>query len=118
MSEKKNDQVNNEAKNQAEEKENQELVQLTLEEAETEAQLIKAKATDEAQKIIDEAQKQADKMISSGESFTKELKNAKYIAVNNIKEDGETIKKGTAYNGKNSVNITKLLNSGAIKLNK
>ena len=101
-----------------EEKENQELVNLTLEEAETEAELIKARAVDEAKKIINEAQVQAKKMLASGESFTKELKNAKYIAVDNILEDGKYIKKGAAYNGKNGACITQLLESGAIKLNK
>jgi len=108
----------NEVKTEAEEKENQELVELTLEEAETEAKLIKRKAEDEAQKILSDAKQAAQSILEKGESFIKELKNAKYIVVNNIREDGKTIKKGTAYNGKNSVNITQLLKSGAIKLNK
>ena len=94
------------------------MVALTLEEAETEAKLIKRKAEEEAQKILSNAKEAAQKILEKGVSFIKELKNAKYIAVNNIREDGKTIKKGTAYDGKNSKNITQLLKSGAIKLNK
>ena len=110
----------NKAENKAEveEKENQELVALTLEEAETEAKLIKRKAETEAQEILSNAKEAAKNILEKGESFVKELKKAKYIAVNNIKEDGKTIKKGTAYNGKDSKNIKRLLELGAIKLNK
>ena len=112
MSENKNTKV------EVEEKENQELVNLTLEEAETEAKLIKRKAENEAQEILSNAKEEAKNILEKGVSFVKELKNAKYVVVNNIREDGKTIKKGTAYKGKNSVNITQLLKSGAIKLNK
>lgn len=147
MSKKKDDQVNTNAEKQAEEKENQELVALTLEEAETEAELIKKKAERETQNIINEALANAEKtqhladkeaekilteanqvksdaenqakgILASGETFVKELKNAKYIAVDNIKEDGKDIKKGTAYNGKDSKIIKRLLEIGAIKVNK
>ncbi len=114
MSEKKNNKV----EAQAEEKENQELVELTLEEAETEAKLIKRKAEQEAQEILSDAKKAAKDILENGESFVKELKNAKYIAVNNIREDGKNIKKDTAYNGKDPKNIKRLLELGAIKINK
>lgn len=138
---------NNEAKAQAEEKENQELVKMTLDEAGVKAKEIIANANQEAKKAVEqgnqkaietveEARKEAEKIIDdanqvkvnaettakevleTGISFAKELKNAKYVAINNIKEDGKNIKKGSAYNGKDSKNIKRLLEIGAIKVNK
>ena len=120
---------NNTPKAQNEEDVDQALVKLTLDEAEAEAQLIKKTAEAEASKITDEAKEEAKKivsdgedtveqMIKDGENIRKALKGAKYRVVTNIKEDGEAMKKGTAYTGKDAKNIKRLLEIGAIKLNR
>jgi hypothetical protein len=135
---------------------NQELVNLTLEEAETKAQEIilkaselasgsksdsekycaelieeakkkgaelieeakieaKAKAEIEALEIISSAKDSAKIIINDSEVQSKAVKGAKYIAINNIREDQKIIKIGEPYTGKN---IKKLLESKAIRVNK
>lgn len=92
--------------------EDQELIKMTLEEAETEAKLIKEKAEKEAKDIINEAKKEAEAIIKGANNDLKKIKLGKYICAGNLKENGATFKKGDVYTGQNSA---KLLDSGIIK---
>jgi len=83
--------------------EDQKLIDLALEEAETKANDIVAKAKEEAENII-----------TSAKISDKKLKNAKYICLMRIREDGKYIEEGEAYSGKYA---KRLLASKAIKKN-
>ena len=97
--------------------EDQELIKMTLEEAEAEAKLIKEKAENEAEKIINEAKKkaeaEADKIIKGANNDFKKIKSGSYVVcLGNIKEEGKLYKKGDVYTGKKAA---ELLNAGVIK---
>lgn len=88
----------------------QKLIDSTLEEAEQKADKIITDANKEAEVIKSDAKKWA----TSFKETSKAAKNAKYIALTNIKENGKLFKVGEPYNGKNTKS---LLESGAIRKN-
>jgi hypothetical protein len=68
-----------------------------------------------ALEITNMASESGKQIISDSEIQSKAIKGAKYIAINNIREDKNFIKIGEPYTGKN---IKKLLESKSIRVNK